>query len=780
MQNVGAAAPNSMQQYTGIARSISYYTILLLSFLLPFFFVPVAWVSIVQAKVFLIALAAILATVALIANALSEGKIRIPKSPLLIATALVPLAYLFSAIASGASQTSFFGGASQQDTVVAVFLWYTLFVTSTLVLSKGESRLLSAFKWFMYGGAVTLIIQVVHIFFPSFTFGGVLVGSTASVVGGWHDLGIFLGLLLFLSLVAVRSGIFEGKFYYLPHAISFLSLLLLVAVNFRDVWIGVALLSTVYGIYLWKIGRESEDQSYKKYVWWFVLALLACVFAFYGSLVTTRLPGQLQITQVEVRPSWQGTFSVGTRALAEPGTFIFGSGPNSFTKAWGQYKPVDVNSTDFWNTDFYSGVGFIPTSIVTVGLLGAIAWGAAILALLWGIFQILRRRMHSSRLDLLLPVVAAGSLYLTLFHILYVPQIGLSALVFLFFGFLTAGEALAGRVGEAELSLNLNTAKEYAVLGVAFVFGILVLIGGVQTLRLFASDSLVNRAAYLYNTTGDIDNATRSIQTALTAFSSNDRAHRAAVELGLLQLRTLGAAEQSEEVAAQLQKTLTATIQHGLSAVSIESANYQNWLSLARLYAELAGVGIGGADAHAKNAYEEARIANPTNPTPHVGLALLALQENNDATAKTHLEEALKLKPNLAIAYFLLSQIYARAGDLENAAGTAQSVAILAPQDPLAWYHFGTIIFAGNDYENAALAFERAVGLENNYANALYFLSASYAALGRLDDARIALQAVVALNPNEESLQTMLEAFEAGENPFGNSPVEDEGEQTEE
>ncbi|KKW05574.1 MAG: hypothetical protein UY39_C0056G0002 [Candidatus Kaiserbacteria bacterium GW2011_GWC2_49_12] len=53
------------------------------------------------------------------------------------------------------------------------------------------------------------------------------------------------------------------------------------------------------------------------------------------------------------------------------------------------YKPLGVNFTEFWNVDFYSGVGFIPTSFVTVGLLGVVAWGAVILALLMSVLSLM-------------------------------------------------------------------------------------------------------------------------------------------------------------------------------------------------------------------------------------------------------------------------------------------------------------------------------------------------------------------------------------------------------
>ncbi|HCM43332.1 TPA: hypothetical protein DIS55_00025, partial [Candidatus Kaiserbacteria bacterium] len=105
-----------------------------------------------------------------------------------------------------------------------------------------------------------LLFQLVRLAYPSFTFGDVLIARTASVVGGWHDLGIFLGLLLFLSL-ALLSASFVGSRWWkcFLFCIAGISALLLVVVNFRDVWIGISALSAAYGAYLWITSRRDSS-----------------------------------------------------------------------------------------------------------------------------------------------------------------------------------------------------------------------------------------------------------------------------------------------------------------------------------------------------------------------------------------------------------------------------------------------------------------------------------------------------------------------------------------
>src|SRR3989344_2925159 len=115
----------------------------------------------------------------------------------------------------------------------------------------------------------------------------------------------------------------------------------------------------------------------------------------------------------------------------------------------------------------------------------------------------------------------------------------LSALTFMFFGFLVAGELLTGSVRERVWAPSLDPWKYYVSVGVLTIFALLILFGGLQFARTLVSGMLVNRSVTIYNSTQNIENASRSVNTALKVLPANDRAHRAAIELGLLQLKQL-------------------------------------------------------------------------------------------------------------------------------------------------------------------------------------------------------------------------------------------------
>src|SRR3989344_688590 len=171
---LGFFRSSSNPQLQRLLKNIPHRSMLLLCFLLPFFFFPFAWISIPQAKSLLVIVFVVVALLAWITAALTEGVLRIPRSALLLAALLVPVAYLISALATGVLRMSFIGGGTQQDTVIAVAIWYALFVVCVNVFAASSERLISAVRMLLMGGAFVLLIQVVRLAFPSFTFGGAL------------------------------------------------------------------------------------------------------------------------------------------------------------------------------------------------------------------------------------------------------------------------------------------------------------------------------------------------------------------------------------------------------------------------------------------------------------------------------------------------------------------------------------------------------------------------------------------------------------------------------
>ena len=143
---------------------------------------------------------------------------------------------------------------------------------------------------------------------------------------------------------------------------------------------------------------------------------------------------------------------------------------------------------------------------------------------------------------------------------------------------------------------------------------------------------------------------------------------------------------------------------------------------------------------------------------PHAQLALATAytltgpQEKMLAAA----ERAVELNPSMAMAYFYVGNLLAMAGRVEEAIASLEKGMRLSPRDPLL---FGLLSgmavahFATERYEDAVDWAKRSLKQRNDWIDAWLTLAASYAHLGRMDEARAAVEELLQNHP-EFSLST--------------------------
>lgn len=777
-----------------VLDEVSRWGVMIAFILLPFLFLPVPWFSIAQSKAAMFAILLSFFAVTWLLARLLEGQVRFPGLLPLGAVALLPVAYLLSAAVSGFTPVSLFGTGVDPDTFASAALWFGAFALIALTLSGKGQGVVPLLRAFLSGVFVLEIIQVVHLAAPQISFGGAIAGIAGNALGSWHDFAILASVATFLGVALYRSPVAAGFWKYIVGAVAALSVLLLVVANFRDVWIGLGLVSLAHFVYLrmshLSVQREqltyaenapnTAPASQSKIIYRLFMALIAVslFFAVFGTYIANVMPEPVRVAAVEVRPSWQGTLQISEQSLTDIKSLFFGSGPNTFINEWGLYKPAEINATPFWNTEFTSGIGTVVTSFVTVGIAGLLAWLAVLGLVLFLAFATLRRARAAQ--DGIPEAVALSTILLFAYYVMYVPGPAISMASFLFLGLLLA---LAARIGIVQMrSLSLRTdgvvivaARTLAVL----VFAIAIGYAAYGTSRVLASEAVLNRGILEYNTSGNIEGSSSLVARAIQIAPENDRAQRAAVQLGLLQLQQLIAkADPNDEAArTQLQSTLETTIQHGLNAVSINSGSYQNWLELASLYQQLAGANVEGAYENARGAYAKALEGNPRNPLPILQLAQLELLQNRPADALQLLASAIQLKNDFAPAYYLASQIYAAQNDFQNGAQAAANAVQYAQNDPLAWYNLGIILYAGGDYPNAEAALQQAITRQPQYANAYYMLGLSLYQQKKADAALQAFVELEKLSPDQPIVKEILTNLRAGKPPLRLQPPQSQTQQ---
>ncbi|MDO8522404.1 MAG: tetratricopeptide repeat protein [bacterium] len=770
---------------------IAQWCMVLLIGLLPIFFIPILWITTVQVKAFLVAVLLIIATVTWAIARFKEGSIRVPNNLILAAGLLMPLVYAISVAISGLSQVSLVGTGVEQDTLAFTCILYAALVLSALIFSgppaeapayaeasagrsaqAGASRKsITAIRGLFVGGFALIFLEIVHFVFPGLSLGGVLAGQTGNAFGNWNEFAILLGLFVVLGIALRHTEVAQGKWKYLLDAVALISALLLIIANFFDVWTAVGIAGLIALLVQHFASRaqsgDSAPQLGTKRVW-ITLVIIALFFMLFGALVNNVLSARIRVANIEARPSLQGTIAIGQQALTQPASLFFGVGPNTFSHEWGLYKPTTINQSAYWNTDFTSGVGTIPTSFVTTGIFGIIAWILFAIALVLTVIRALVRYGKGEQGNLYASSFGIASVFLLSFYLLYVPGPALSTLVFLCIGLLVAFSAQAGFTGTHNVILRGNGWKGMASVAGLVFFAVVTVVSSIGISRVLLAEMILNRGVVTYNNTQDIGAATGYISSSLAVYPSNARAHRVGIQLGLAQLQQLiaKADPKDEKARAELQDVLKQTIQHGLDAVAINGTDYQNWLELAGLYQQLAGVKVAGAFENARAAYERARKENPLSPLPLLQLAQLEVIQGNTDVALQDLAAAVQLKPDLAAAYYMASQIYASKKDFKNAIPAATQAAQYGQNDPLGWYNLGAISYAGTDYTTAAAAEERALTLNSQYANAMYILGLSYYELKRPDDSLKVFNALNQLSPGQQVVADILANLNAGKPPL--------------
>ncbi len=746
-------------------------------------FIPAPTIPFMYTKVTTLAIGVLVTLALFILARLTRGNVIVPPLPLLGALWLVPLAYLLSSLFSGAGIAgSFFGTELEADTfgfIVTLALAATL--TALSFRRTGSYRL-----FFGAGTALMALVLASEVVFlllsrimPS------TVSATANLVGSFTDLGMLLGLGVAVALLALRLAPLSGRMRVGLLAGGALALFVLALVNSTLVWSLVALVAL--GLFIEAImrNRPSVDDTDLDGVALMLaeegdetgnatrslaapLATLAVSLFFIigGSTIGTALVSAFNASVIDVRPSWQSTFDIGSHTYAS--SPLFGSGPGTFETQWAKFRDPSLNDTVFWNVDFSSGIGFIPTSFVTTGLVGALAWVAFIALFLFiGLRALLMRLPQDPFVRFTSIASFAGALYVLALAVFTVPGPIVLMAGFLMLGIFVSSLRYAARAREWGVIFARSPRVGFIIVfGLTLLLLASILAAYVVVERYLGSVAYAEAANAL--SVGDLpaanDAASRSIM-----FAPSDRAYQLIAGIGIARMNQIAADTTlaAADAQAQFQAALSGSIEAALTATRLGPNNYQNWAMLGNVYQTVVPLNIEGAYDNAKTAYAQAMALNPTNPVLPYVTAQLEIARNQPAAATESLMKAINLKRDYTQAIFLLSQLEVQQGRAREALEAAEAAAYFAPNDPVVLFQVGILRSANGNNQGAVQALARAVELNPQYANARFFLAAMYAILGDYPKATAELEQVAALSPeNAQAVAADLAAVRAGRNPF--------------
>ena len=641
------SAEISAAQYVQPAlEKAAFWVALITSFLMPILVVPSPILSIGLTKNLLLSVGTIVALILWLISRLKEGTFLFQKTWLAPAGILLALVSLISSFFSSSFTSSFIGDGASIDTFSTIFISVILMLLISQVVST-RRQILLFFGAFFTSLFVVGIFQIVRLAFGvDFLSLGVLGSNTSNLIGKWNDLGIFFGLGVLLSLLSIEFLKTSRLIRVLFYTALLVSLFFLVLINFVAVWVTVGILAFVLLVYILSSSGNTENQSANRRISGVALLIVALslVSIISGNSIGNVVSSTFGVGQVEARPNWAATLDIANTTIKK--SPLLGVGPNRFFEQWLLHKPEGINETAFWNIDFNFGIGYIPTTLTTSGVLGALSWLLFVLLFLWIGIKVLFAPISGRINKFLLTSSYFGALYLWIFMFIYIPNIVIFSLAFIFTGLFISSATKAGLSKTYTFNFIQNPRLNFSSVLVSIVLVIASATAGYFIIQRYVASAFVGSGLQQLVVAGDIDRAERDIERGISLNRSSDIFFRTLTDVKIAKLNALlqNADAEEEKVRGEFQNILAGALESARSAVQIDTANYANWVSLGRVYESIVPLQIEGAYQSALDVYEQALANNPHAPGIYLTLARLEVTKGDNDTARARLADALAEK----------------------------------------------------------------------------------------------------------------------------------------
>ena len=763
-QTVNTGVDPSKDKITLMIQKIVQYMVAALVFLIPLFFVPGLPASLGFDKVLIsvvIGLAIVLLT-SLLALRYKKVSTVLPLA-LISFWAFVAIAFL-GGLLSGDIQDSLRGSVFEPQTA-GFFAVMGLLMTVPLVLQQSKKMSLKTLVFFGSSAAVIIVYTLLRIVtglkFLSF---GSFQAVTFSPVGSFNDLAIFAALVVILGLITLLQLPLRKGMQLAVAALIVGSLILLAIVNFFHLWVVIGFFGLLLLVYTFTrdtlFTPTSEEAKVSISPVLIGVTMLVCVvsilFVVAGQYLGARINSLTNISYVEVRPSVTATIDIARGVYKDD--VLLGVGPNRFADAWRMHKDQSINETIFWNTDFNAGFGFVPTIFVNLGILGGLA-----IVIFHGLYLYLGSRMllRGNAADSFWfyfgVMTFVASVFLWGMAYVYVSGPAILLLTALFTGL--SFVAYRALVPTAAITVPLVSSRRQGFLLMTVV---IILITASVSVVFTIGKQYVAQAQFseARSTSKTPEEFQQKVGLAISQYR-DDAFVGALAQVKLISLRQLMTkTKPTEDEQKQFVNTAAQAIEIAKVAIKLDPTSSDAYATLADIYILLAAAGIPDAENEAIAKLEDARWRNPVNPSYDLMGAYMSVQLNDAGQARERIAKALSLKSNFSEALFLSSQIDIKEGKIDNAIGTTRQIISLEPNNPTRYYQLGVLFAANKDVNSAIAAYEAAISLDQNFANARYMLALTYIDAKRLDDALTQLKIVQETNKDNEQLKNLITQLE--------------------
>jgi len=403
------------------------------------------------------------------------------------------------------------------------------------------------------------------------------------------------------------------------------------------------------------------------------LILIGLGFAIFG-----QLPGKAAHPNfLAPTASWQ----IAVDSLKSPRTALVGFGPENFADAFQRFKPVTLNTTQWWSSVVGQGSNVPLTLVPTLGLLGLGAW----------VFLVIRIMKQTS----LVVKTQPGLVTVVLTTIVLQLVAPTSPVLWWMLGIALAF-LIANRENQRQTIVHLmkfsyldpendelrQGVAKLAPVAIPAVLSLVVVGALLWPLgRAYAASHYFFRGILAQQQNDFLGMYSNQQQaTLLNRYISGYRSNYA-----ITSLTAANALLAKEGVTDQEKKEASTLIQQAVNEARASTAlrpnDAQTWQVLGQVYATLIPYQAEGADQWATLAYTQAIQNNPTNPLLRLQFGTVLFNLKNYQDAVVLFEQAYNLKNDLPSAAYSLATAYRAVQQPERAQAAYQRTLQLLDPD---------------------------------------------------------------------------------------------------
>jgi cytochrome c-type biogenesis protein CcmH/NrfG len=560
--------------------------------------------------------------------------------------------------------------------------------------------------------------------------------SIPLLVGSVSSLGALAAVLLPFCIIMAVTTKMPWRWLFLADIALFAATIF--TINYTFVW-WLVFAGSLLIMVLWVAWREVFDGR------WMFLPTFFLILALFFIIVNPQITW-LPVKPLEFALTHGVALETGLKALRD--LPVVGSGPGTFGYNFLKYREQSLNQGALWNIEFDAAPSRILTQATTTGALGLVAFLLLILLpILSGVGYFFRNR-GAKNSALVMPVLVLVSVQTVTFFF-YNSNMVLDVVYFFALAALVA--LISHNTKNYALqSSSLLTLVVIIIFTVLFIFGLgfLALEG-----QRYVADVQYHKGVVAAGA-GDVDTGIQYLQRAA---ANNARSEDYLTQLALLSLSKA----QRETDAAKVRALVSQGIAAATKATVVNPHSMETWSTRGYVCQNLIGIATDALDC-AIASYDKALGLAPTNPYLLVQEGNAYLVSKNASKAKEKFDAALALKPNYALAYYQLGLAHRALNDTVNEFNAFANAQKNAPLDVVLDLQIGLIYYQDKNYSQAQSAFKKALILQPNYANALYFLGLTHDWQGQKDKAIIAFEKVLELNPGNENVEKILANLRGG------------------